>query len=114
MAKRISPDEASKLYNNYDDKHTILSKLIKKDDSRSLDLTIQELEDYITYLKKENAGIDGIRIYFGSYSNESGPNGKSSNNLTTVFLAPTEGNKNDLSLDVLNYVDPTIPPKKYK
>ena len=114
MAQKISPTKALKLYDNYDFKHVALSKLINKEDSRSLDLTLQELQDYIDYLKNKNVGIDGIRIYFGSYANNSGPNGKSSNDLTTVFLAPTKGGENNLTLDVLNYIDPTAPPKKYE
>ena len=94
MGKRIKPSDAKKLCNNFDDKYKELSKFIKKDDNRSVLFSIQEIQDYIEYVKKENPTVDGLRVYLGS---------NKKTKMTTVFFAPTTNGKDDISLDALNY-----------
>ncbi len=103
MGKKIKPSDAVKLCDNFDDKYKELSKFIKKDDNRSVLFTIQEIQDYIDYVKSENPSIDGLRVYLGS--NEE-------TNMTTVFFAPTNSGKDDKNLDCLNYGTLGYPPKK--
>ena len=43
MSKKIKPSDAVKLCNNFDDKYKKLSKLINKDDNRSVLFSIQEI-----------------------------------------------------------------------
>jgi len=112
MAKQISPTEATKLCDNYDAKYNDLSRVIGKEDNRSCSLSLEELKNYIDYLEKSKNNIDGICIYFGSYSNNEGPMKTASNNLTTVFLAPTSNGLDNKSLNVLNALGSGRPPRK--
>ncbi len=113
MSKQISPVTATQLCDNYDTKYVELCKLIKKDDNRSCLFSLTELKNYIDYLEKSSSNIDGIRIYLGSYKNNKGPQKAISNDLTTMFLAPTSNGIDNTKLNAFNFVDPRIPPKKY-
>ena len=110
MAKQITSSEAKELCNNYDSKYAELSKLIGKDDNRSSYIPLSELKDYIDYLESSGEGVDGIRIYLGSYDkNETGKE-----DFTTVFIAPTKEKTDVTSLKAFNrgvYGNP--PSKKY-
>lgn len=100
MAKQITPTQAKQLCDNFDAKYAELSKMIGKDDNRSISFSLEELNNYISYLENSGQHIDGIRIYFGSYDKSE----KSDDaNLTTVFLAPTNGKADNMALNPLNY-----------
>lgn len=103
MGQQIKPNDAIKLCNNFDTKYNALSKVIGKEDNRSVLFTIKELKNYITYLEKTNENIDGLRVYLGS-------NGDTK--LTTVFFASTIQGKDNTTLDCFNFGDSGIPPEK--
>ncbi len=114
MGKQIKPKLAKELCDNFDAKYKALSKLINKDDNRSVLFSLQELKNYIDYLENAKDDVDGIHVYFGSYLDNKGPKGKDSNDLTTIFLAPTFKAKDNLSLDAYNMVGNNgSPSKKY-
>ena len=105
MAKQITPTESVTLCDNYDAKHTYLTKLIKKEDNRSGYLSIKDLEDYLSYIKESNQEIDGIRIYLGSNDDT---------DLTTFFIAPTSNEKDNTTLNALNrFISGNPSNKKY-
>ena len=103
MGKQIKPNDAIKLCDNFDSKYNALTKLIGKDDNRSVLFTIQEIKDYLYYVESANSDIDGLRVYFGS---------NKETNLSTVFFAPTSSGKDNTTLDLLNYGIVGIPPNK--
>ncbi len=106
MGKKITPNEAEKLCNNFDSKYNTLCTFLGKDDNRSVLFTIQEIKNYINYLENQDAEVNGIRIYLGSYDDT---------HLTTAFLAPTVDGVDNTVLDVLNFGTSGQPPKsKYK
>ena len=84
--KQIPSKKAAELCNNFDAKHNELSKLIKKEDNRSILFSLEELKKYITYVETKNKEVDGIRVYLAS---------NKETNLTTVFLNPTINGKDD-------------------
>ncbi len=96
MGKQITPKEAGTLCDNFDTRYAELSKLIKKDDNRSVLFSLQEIKNYINYLENAKTNVDGIRVYFGAHDAKDG-------GLATVFLAPTQGGEDDKSLNCLNY-----------
>lgn len=129
----ISVKKATELSNNFDARYDTISALIGKPDNRSSWHSIQELEQYIAYIKKEGKerglDVDGIRIYFGAY----GPKEVGRENYSTLFLVPTvkgssnnvqgvknftavDGNSGDTyEIDPLNFGTLGDPPsKKYK
>ena len=106
MGKQITPTEATTLCDNFDKKHEALCK-ITPDDNRSSLFTIEELENYINYLKESEKGIDGIRIYLGSY----GEDMDKKSNKTTVFLAPTKKGEDNTTLNSFNFSSDRL--KKY-
>ncbi len=103
MGKQITPKEAETLCDNFDARYTELSKLIKKDDNRSVLFSLQEIKNYINYLENAKTNVDGIRIYFGAHDAKDG-------GLATVFLAPTQGAKNNKNLNCLNFGVGGVPP----
>ncbi|KAF2337015.1 hypothetical protein [Flavobacterium daemonense] len=70
---------------------SIIAKYIKKEDANAAWFSINELENYIHYIKSkgEKTGYDvnGIRIYFGVYPEETKYAEKAG--LMTVFLTAT-------------------------
>ena len=103
MAKQIKPSEAIELCDNFDSKYNDLTTLIGKDDNRSVLFTIKEIRDYLDYVENANAGIDGLRVYFGSYKDTK---------LSTVFFAPTSSGKDNTELNALNLGEVGMPPKR--
>jgi hypothetical protein len=73
---------------------SIIAKYIKKEDANAVWFSVEELENYIHYIKSkgEKTGYDvnGIRIYFGVYPEQKKYAEKAG--LMTVFLQAT-GNK---------------------
>jgi hypothetical protein len=88
----ITVAKAKELSNNFNARHDSISAMIGKPDSRSSWHSLDELEQYIAYIKKEGAAkglnVDGIRIYLGAY----GANEAGRENYSTVFLVPTVSN----------------------
>lgn len=89
----ITNKEAKELNDNYNNtRHRLISSSIQKEDANAIWYSLEELENYIYYIKTEgkNKGynVDGIRFYLGAYSNNPEKyNDKA--NMTTIFLTPT-------------------------
>ncbi|APY07364.1 hypothetical protein BWZ20_03190 [Winogradskyella sp. J14-2] len=89
----ITPTEIEALDQAYNSRHTIISdSLIKTPDNRSSWYSIDEIESYLTYAKKQantlGYTLDGLRIYAGAH-----PDTKEGPGLMTMFFVPT-GSKN--------------------
>ena len=90
----ITNNLASDLSARYSEKRSgLILNDIGKEDASAVWYSIEELENYINYVKCEGTekGIDvtGIRFYMGVYPNDSTAyNEKAS--LTTIFLSPTK------------------------
>ncbi|MEO8235659.1 MAG: hypothetical protein ABI549_09620, partial [Flavobacterium sp.] len=85
----ISVEKAKELNSNYNTKRSdLLFKTTGKEDANAIWYSIEELENYIEYIKSEGEQqgytIDGIRFYFGVYSEAEEKAG-----YTTIFLSPT-------------------------
>lgn len=85
----ITPAEARTLDQAYNSRHKLISdSIVKRPDNRSSWYSIEELEAYIAYAKKQ-AGelgytLDGLRLYEGAYPDSNGQVG-----YTTMFFIPT-------------------------
>ena len=98
--KRITPKEAKELNQNFvKTKGKALNKIVEKEekhphqkDAVSSWFSLDELKEYIAYVeeqgKEKGIDVNGLRIYFGSYSNNE--KDASRKGLSTVFLAPTQ------------------------
>ncbi len=89
--KCISVDEAKELHSNWCEKRgKHLEKNLGFDDAKSFHWSVEELEEYLAYVKQESAaqGIKnpGVRVYFGAYSEKSCKMGRG---YSTLFFAPT-------------------------
>ena len=87
----ISVERGMELSNNYCTKKGAMLKTAKgDDDATAVWYSLQELENYIAYIKSEglNKGyiVDGIRFHLGLYP-ENDVVGKAG--YTTIFLSPT-------------------------
>lgn len=85
---------AKNLNTNYiNERSTLISQSINREDANAIWYSIEELENYIHYIKTEgeNKGIqvNGIRFYLGVYPNDPATYHEKSG-LTTVFLSPTK------------------------
>jgi hypothetical protein len=85
----ITPSEIEALDQAYNSRHTIISdSLIKTPDNRSSWYSIEEIESYIAYAKKQADSLgytlDGLRLYAGAY-----PDTKEGPGLMTMFFVPT-------------------------
>jgi hypothetical protein len=95
----ISPTEAKDLNQQFvktrsKDLNRIVKKESanpKKEDAISSWFSLEELENYIAYVKEEATKkkiiVNGLRVYFGAYSNTIKKSAKK--DLATVFFAPT-------------------------
>ncbi len=125
----ISVETAKSLNSNYNAKRADLHlKAIGKEDANAVWYSLEELENYIEYIKSEGEqqglSIDGIRFYLGVYP-ETETNGKAG--YTTIFLSPTGGSVEECqaaklevnvgvsqditSIEPLNYGSMGNPPK---
>ncbi|MRX69831.1 hypothetical protein SAMN06265349_101246 [Flavobacterium resistens] len=70
---------------------SIIAKYIKKEDANAVWFSVEELENYIHYIKskgeKTGYNVNGIRIYFGVYPEDRKYEEKAG--LMTVFLTAT-------------------------
>lgn len=88
----ITKEFARQLNVNYNNKRASLSaKREQKEDANAIWYSLEELENYIHYIKtngaKEGYNVDGIRFYFGVYPDDEKHGEKAG--LTTLFLVPT-------------------------
>ncbi|MFD2940372.1 hypothetical protein [Flavobacterium notoginsengisoli] len=95
----ITKEFARQLNVNYNNKRASLTaKKADKEDANAIWYSLEELENYIHYIRtngaKEGYNVDGIRFYFGVYPDDEKHGEKAG--LTTLFLVPT-GKKIDNS-----------------
>lgn len=126
----ISTAKAKELNQNFITKRANLNKMaIGKEDANAIWYSLEELENYIEYIKSSGSEkgfvVDGIRFYFGVYSESEGkgkagyttlflsPTGKSINEKRAVELTEEEaGNSQDIALiEPLNFGSMGNPPK---
>lgn len=89
--KCISVDEAKELEKVWcDTRAKDIDKCMKFQDTREFYYTVEELEEYLDYVKRESKKQKitdpGIRIYFGAYPQHTC---KHNHGYSTIFLAPT-------------------------
>jgi hypothetical protein len=87
----ISHEKAKELNQNFNTQRSPLHKTAKgSDDANAIWYSLESLESYIDYIKTEGEQkgyqVDGIRFYFGVYS-DTEIVGKAGH--TTLFLSPT-------------------------
>ncbi|MGH2664956.1 hypothetical protein [Flavobacterium sp.] len=127
----ISTEKAKELNRNFNIKRADLhEKAIGKQDANAVWYSIEDLENYIEYIKTSGSEkgyvIDGIRFYFGVYSET---DGKGKAGYSTLFLSPTgksinarvaesssseqdqESGKDITSIEPLNFGSMGNPPK---
>lgn len=89
----ITKEFAKQLNVNYNSKRaaSLAGKAAKKEDANAIWYSLEELENYIHYIKtngaKDGYNVDGIRFYFGVYPDDEQHGEKAG--LTTLFLVPT-------------------------
>jgi hypothetical protein len=88
----ITKEFARQLNVNYNNKKASLTaRKEEKEDANAIWYSLEELENYIHYIKtngaKEGYNVDGIRFYFGVYPDDEEHGEKAG--LTTLFLVPT-------------------------
>ncbi|SDI44795.1 hypothetical protein [Winogradskyella thalassocola] len=88
----ISPTKIKELSQAYNERYRIINdslfKNTKAEDNRSTWYKLEDIENYLTYAKKQandNSHVmDGLRLYLGAYPDANGEKG-----LTTLFFVPT-------------------------
>lgn len=88
----ITKEFAKQLNVNYNNrKASLTAKKAQKEDANAIWYSLEELENYIHYIKtngaKDGYNVDGIRFYFGVYPDDEKHGEKAG--LTTLFLVPT-------------------------
>ncbi|WDF65558.1 hypothetical protein [Flavobacterium sp. KACC 22763] len=88
----ITKEFAKQLNANYNNKRASLRAGIEeKEDANAIWYSLEELENYIHYIKtngaKDGYNVDGIRFYFGVYPEDEKHGEKAG--MTTLFLVPT-------------------------
>ncbi|WJS93548.1 hypothetical protein NYQ10_15770 [Flavobacterium johnsoniae] len=88
----ITKEFAKQLNVNYNNrKASLTAKKPQKEDANAIWYSLEELENYIHYIKtngaKDGYNVDGIRFYFGVYPDDEKHGEKAG--LTTLFLVPT-------------------------
>jgi hypothetical protein len=119
---RISQNEAKKLCQNFlDTKSAAMDKIVGKEDVNAIWFEIKDLEDFLSYAKREannqKETVNGIRVYLGSY--DTTHENKDLAGRTTIFLSATIagtenlGNALDLNADAFNMGLLGVPPKRF-
>jgi hypothetical protein len=119
---RISQNEAKKLCQNFlDTKSAAMDKIVGKEDANAIWFEIKDLEDFLSYAKREannqKETVNGIRVYLGSY--DTTHENKDLAGRTTIFLSATIagtenlGNALDLNADAFNMGLLGVPPKRF-
>lgn len=88
----ITKEFAKELNLNYNKTRAgLAAKAAKKEDANAIWYSLEELENYIHYIKtqglEDGYTVDGIRFYFGVYPDDEKHGEKAG--LTTLFLVPT-------------------------
>jgi hypothetical protein len=88
----ITKEFAKQLNQNYNKTRAgLAAKAAKKEDANAIWYSLEELENYIHYIKtqglEDGYTVDGIRFYFGVYPDDEKHGEKAG--LTTLFLVPT-------------------------
>lgn len=88
----ITKEFARQLNSNYNNKRaSLVAGKEEKEDANAIWYSLEELENYIHYIKTNGAkngyNVDGIRFYFGVYPDDEKHGEKAG--LTTLFLVPT-------------------------
>jgi predicted Zn-dependent protease len=122
----ISVEKGKELNRNYNKKIATLHKGENTSDANAVWFSLNELENYIAYIKSEGVDkgyeVNGIRFYFGSYA---ATEQKGKAGYTTLFLSPTgnqigqnetskrsDGNESDITeLSPLNFGSMGNPPQ---
>lgn len=82
------------------------AKKMNDNDANAVWYSLEELENYINFIKKEgnNKGyeVDGIRFYFGTYPNSEKHGEKAG--MTTIFLSPTGHKSGAENNKTINFV----------
>lgn len=98
--KRINFKEAQILNQNFEKTRSKkLNKIVKNEEGHAHDkdavsswFSLDQLKEYIAYIeeqgKSKDITVNGIRIYFGAYSEKD--KDKDKKGLSTVFLVPTQ------------------------
>ncbi len=114
-AKCVTVESARVLQDTWvETRKPAIDQALGYEDARSVFYTLEELEEFLNYVKEESEkqGISkpGIRIYFAAYNNNT-------SNKATVFLAPTMGDdknsNNNYTIDPFNEGQSGWPPKIY-
>lgn len=121
MGKRIPTNVAKELFSNWTavgGPGKAISRAGYRDTFESW-FSLTELKEYIQYLEDNITPEQnpGVRVYFGSYGNQPGPQ----KGFSTIFLAPTREvsseevvqNSNDYNLDAYNSGGTKWPPVAY-
>ncbi|MBP9793026.1 MAG: hypothetical protein KBC56_03420 [Flavobacterium sp.] len=92
----ISQEKAKNLNLKYiNERSNLITQNLNVEDANAIWYSIEELENYLHYVKKEGKekGIEvtGIRFYLGVYPNDI-PNYQEKAGMTTIFLSPTKKN----------------------
>ena len=88
-----------------------LKKARDKEDGREFLFSVNELQEFLDYVKSNSSSADpGVRIYLAAYNDKN-------KDEATIFLAPTKGttsgSANDYTLQPLNRVLQGWPPLNY-
>ena len=86
VGKYVDTDHVNTLIRNYkQERWRQNSEAIGKEDTLSVRYTLEELEEFIA--KAKRSGANGIRLHFGVYPENYGPNPLFSKQQTVVFVA---------------------------
>lgn len=101
----ITKEFARQLNSNYNNKRaSLVAGKEEKEDANAIWYSLEELENYIHYIKtngaKDGYNVDGIRFYFGVYPDDEKHGEKAG--LTTLFLVPT-GKKTENNTQVQSF-----------
>tara|TARA_B100000929_G_C15491749_1_gene414682 strand:+ start:1470 stop:1829 length:360 start_codon:yes stop_codon:yes gene_type:complete len=119
MGQQIKPSDAETLLENWKNGPGKAITNSNYKDAYETWFSVDELMEYLQYVKDNIPNNPGVRVYFGKYDEDAGP-GKEKG-LTTVFFAPTKGGshdnpeeiENEKELDPFNLGTNGWPPSNY-
>ena len=86
VGRRVDTDHVNTVIRNYKKERWVQnSQRLGKEDSLSVWYSVEELEEYLQEVKEH--GGDGIKIYFGAYSEDYKPEPKYAGRQTVVLVA---------------------------
>ncbi|WP_394758279.1 hypothetical protein [Flavobacterium sp.] len=98
----ITQEMARNLNTRYiNERSGVILQSINREDANAIWYSVEELENYIHYIKtegeKKGIQVNGIRFYLGVYPNDTATYNEKAG-LTTIFLAPTKKRSSDRTL----------------